>query len=159
MNTENSVHPEEEIRTTQIGKADQKLTGIRGWLIFVVIGLIYAVFANLANANDISEILVDRVARKFLFILYFEVACNVFFVCAAIVALILLFLKKAVFPKYIIAFYVLNAGLTVLDIIWASAIGIEIESFSFKVMQAVLPAIIWSSYFIMSKRVKNTFIN
>lgn len=160
MNSESTIQPEGS-QTTQIDAGDQKLTGIRGWLIVVVIGFVSTIILSLYNISKIST-LISRIssnaASKMIPALYFEMTGFAVSAFALILALIFMFSKKAFFPKYIITLYVMTAIFNITDILWALSLGSKPESLGLSVVQAILPCIIWCSYFTLSKRVKNTFV-
>ncbi|MEI8247605.1 MAG: DUF2569 domain-containing protein [Lentisphaerota bacterium] len=84
-----------------------------------------------------------------------------------IVLLVLLFRRKKFFPKLIIAYYLLDV-VSVVGCTFAVAV-ISMKQFQFselfspencrQVLNGSIWAFIWIPYFIMSKRVKNTFVN
>jgi hypothetical protein len=163
MNSENTVQPEGS-QTTQIGAGDQNLTGIRGWLIVVIIGCVATIILNLKNISEIRKLISQisgmssSVASNWMPALYFELIVSSVIILGFVLALILMFSKKAFFPKYMITLYVVTAIFNITDILWAESLGGDTGSISLNVVKAILPCIIWCSYFTLSKRVKNTFV-
>lgn len=160
MNSENTVQPEGN-QTTQIDSGDQKLTGIRGWLIVVVIGFVITIILSLYNVSEISTLISgisSNAGRKLIPALYFELTGFAVIALALVLALIFMFSKKAFFPKYIITLYIMTLVFNITDIIWAYSLGSKVEFLALSVFQAIWPCIIWCSYFTLSKRVKNTFV-
>jgi hypothetical protein len=73
---------------------------------------------------------------------------------AAIVGLVLMFRRSRVFPKYMIC---MMAG-SLLLALGALAIGMTDEDSVSDAVRSVISSAIWIPYFIVSKRVKGTFV-
>ena len=87
---------------------------------------------------------------------------------AAVVLLVLLFQKRRVLPRLMIVFYIFNLAVCAMDLLAivtfiANAfpeIAKNLIPESAKVVaQALVGTLIWVPYFLVSKRVKNTFVN
>lgn len=148
--------------------------GIGGWLILPLIGLVitpfrmvYLVISTMATALT-PEVLsyFDSPDSAFYSPLYKplvfgEILVNMFIGAAAVVLLVLLFTKKKIFPMLMVVYLAFNACFTIIDVILAKMAVPQI-ALSGEIMRpvitSVLAACIWIPYFLMSERVKNTFV-
>ena len=143
--------------------------GIGGWLILVVIGLLISltrlfttVFSESIPAlQSPTARYLDRAIKS---LLYFELIGNILFALAIIFLLLLLSQRYKLFPRLIIIFYLSNVVFVLLDLILAYQIpaiknspddGSSIKELA----RSIIGAAIWVPYFLVSKRVKNTFVN
>ena len=67
-----------------------------------------------------------------------------------VIALVLIFSKKKIVPKVMIAFYITN-------IVIQAVLSFLVSEYS-GIIQTVIAGAIWIPYFLKSERVKNTFI-
>jgi hypothetical protein len=96
-------------------------------------------------------------------ILIGEITFNIFFFLFSVFLLIILFKKKTYFPKLIITYYILNTTIMIIfyylsGLIPAVAETPDPES-ARELVRTIIGSAIWIPYFIVSKRVKHTFIN
>lgn len=143
--------------------------GIGGWLVLVAIGLIvspirlaYSIIVDyLPQINSSEWATLNFPAFKNLF--YGELVINSLFVVFAIVLLVLFFSEDRRFPKYMIAFYIANLTFVIADFAIASfhpliRLAANPEGGIMEVVRSVAAAAIWIPYFLVSQRVKNTFV-
>jgi hypothetical protein len=95
-------------------------------------------------------------------VLLYEIVGNALLVIFGIVLIILFFQKSYRFPAFMIGFIVFNLLFVIGDIILANMIpyvasGVGMESYK-DLLQTLVSASIWIPYFLISKRVNNTFI-
>jgi len=126
----------------------EKLEGIGGWLILPTIGLFLAVGLWLFNFVILGLSLSSEESGTYELITFLISMIMAFL---AVYLLVLEFKKKKHFPEWAIAY--LWAG--VLVTILLSVLDGDYSD----VFLTVIGAIIWTSYFNVSKRVKNTFVN
>lgn len=149
--------------------------GLGGWLILPMIGLAVAPMRLLAVlVTDYAPIFQDGVwenlttpgsgAYHILWgpLIIFEIVGNLFFVVGAGILLVLLLKKSYRFPALMIGFLLLNPAFVVLDHILGNLIPFiaeldDTESYT-EIVRAAVAAMIWIPYFLVSKRVKNTFV-
>jgi hypothetical protein len=147
--------------------------GIGGWLILPIIGLIFTVCRFSLTLKTYVTLFTGPAWERLTTegspvyhplsgpLLIFEAIGNLSFVCAAIVLLVLIFLKHPLLPKMMIGFHVLNLVFVSLDgalasftPLFASAIPVITEELT----RSIISAAIWIPYFLRSRRVKNTFV-
>jgi hypothetical protein len=141
--------------------------GIGGWLIVVLIGLIITTVR--LSYFSLTEILplfstIDSLGDPTLTVLLtIEFIANIFFSTAALILIILMFVKHRLFPKLMIGFYVINLVFIITDLLLASSSeiiqqnGVDPSSYK-ELIRTIVGAFVWIPYFLVSKRVKNTFI-
>lgn len=157
---------EQEIDSNQIEKKGPD--GIGGWLILVVIGLFVSIIRiGISIFTDILPLLdkLDSISNHggIGALIYFELIINSIFVLYAIVLLILMFNYSRFFPRFIIVFYISNLVFVILDLILVSnnpILGqIKLGGVTYsELLRSIIGTSIWVPYILMSKRVKNTFI-
>lgn len=150
-------------------------SGLGGWLILVAIGLIFSplrlgafvlvTFVPLFQ-NGTWEALTTPGSEQYNAlwapILIFELVCNLVFIVAFTVLAVLFFRKSRYFPKTYITFTLLNFGFIVLDT-WFASFVLPNEPLldpdtTREVVRALWGVVIWVPYMMVSKRVKNTFV-
>ncbi len=142
---------------------DPELTGIGGWLIFAMIGLIIDPFNILINLSNVSELMTETNFIKQLEIpmAYFHVAKVGYIVLLAlsILMLYLFFTKKRL---YVLSVYV-DIGIRTILIIALTTLVKNVPAIYGELMVysilGTLVNIIRIMYYIKSQRVKNTFVN
>jgi hypothetical protein len=154
---------------------DNKLRGIGGWLILVLIGLISALVKTSFDIEDLIEtfqpviritittyITVAHHPTFGVWVLYeviFNALVIVFIIC------LLVFSKSRFFPKLSIFYLIVVTFLHGIDYILGYEIlpGLTESTSSYPstdgILQALATAVLWIPYFLVSKRVKTTFLN
>jgi len=126
-------------------KQDKGPKGIGGWLILPTIGLILSALV-FAYGTLSFLVYISEEGAYFMFLLYGSIAF------LSIYSLILLFRKKKAFPTVAII------------TLWAGVGFVLIMSWLFPeegygdIFPTLIGVIIWTWYFRVSKRVKNTFV-
>lgn len=167
---------EQENKKPNTDVDQQALTGIGGWLILVVIGLtfgllrlIYAMVKEIMPVFEPDIWVQLTIEGGYLYhplgktLLYFELFGNLIFIVFSIALLITIFKKLKLFPKLIIIFLALNLVFLVADYFLADLLPInnsvaDEESLK-EIFRSIIASAIWIPYFLVSKRVKLTFIN
>lgn len=143
--------------------------GIGGWLIFVLIGLVITpirlviiVFSDMIPL--ISEQTISLANYHGLTsLIYMEIIVNLLYASFSIFLLFYIFTKHKLFPLIIIIFFLSNFFFIILDLIFAYQIpvvqqsGMDASTMK-ELIRSLFCAVVWVPYFIVSKRVKNTFI-
>ncbi|MEX6215742.1 DUF2569 domain-containing protein [Providencia hangzhouensis] len=150
----------------------RELTGIGGWLIFPMLGIIlsliilpFSIYEQNTQVIEYWVELTDPQSSSFipLFkeLIYFEVLGNVILYSTLLFLSYVFFTKKKLTTKIYIFFQIFSLVLTVTDIILASILlDLEVESSDIKdIFRALIACAIWIPYFLVSRRVKNTFVN
>jgi len=132
---------------------------IGGWLFFPAIGLILGGILSvvgLVTSLGVASNLPSRYQGIFALNLLFDVGLTAFLIYAAV----RFFGKKRNAPTIMIALMI--AGVAVNGFLLAINIGAHAEPFAIECGKAlakgIIGAIIWIPYFLVSKRVKRTFI-
>lgn len=152
---------------------EQKYKTIGGWLIIPVLGLIFTpVRLVIGIINDLLPSVTDESLAPFedplsefynpglRYMLYGEIAINVAFAIFAIIVLICLFRFKAQTPLLYIIFLSTNLFFLVFDNLLIVMLGFENEEgfLNRDIIQIIIGCCIWIPYFLLSERVKGTFV-
>ncbi|MEZ2894226.1 DUF2569 domain-containing protein [Providencia rettgeri] len=150
----------------------QELTGIGGWLILPMLGIVlsliilpFSIYEQNVQVIEYWIELTDPQSSSFipLFkeLIYFEVLGNVILYATLLFLSYVFFTKKKLTIKIYIFFQIFSLVLTVTDIILASILlDLEVDASDIKdIFRALIACAIWIPYFLVSRRVKNTFVN
>jgi len=149
--------------------------GIGGWLLLPVIGLfVFPVRILISLATEYWPIFENGLWAALTTpgskayhplwgpMLAYEIFFNVAFLVFDLVLLYLLFTKSYRFPKMFIGFAVLNLLFVVSDAVLGYQIPAVVEQGTEQMMKEIGRSFglvaIWVPYFLVSKRVKNTFV-
>ena len=149
--------------------------GLGGWLILPAIGLFILPIRLLFSLNNdflpifqqgYWEILTTPGSEAYhelwAPLIIFEVIGNIIFVIFDIILIFLFFVKSFRFPVLYIVFLALNLTFVAADLFFANSIpAVAAQNDAESVMQivrSIIGAIIWIPYFLVSVRVKNTFV-
>ena len=149
--------------------------GISGWLILVAIGLVASplmlYLTRLSVYPGVFEsggwyVLTNPDSEKyvewFALLLCSEIAFNLILFSGIIYLNFLFFLKKKIFPKAYIAFMTASLLYIPINIYLTNLLFPQTTLFNGEVIKniciALISALIWIPYMLMSHRVKNTFI-
>lgn len=150
------------------------LQGIGGWLILIVIGLVvtpirigitvYNTYVPIFSGETWSLLTTPGAAAynpMWKPILLFEIFGNLIFLFSSVALLFLLFGRKRIFPRLMIAFYIANLLFVGLDLVAASSIPTVASqadaSSTMELVRSILVCAVWVPYFLVSERVKQTF--
>jgi hypothetical protein len=149
---------------------DKHLEGLSGWLILVGLGLVISPFVILGGVVVTNvPLLMNAKFQPFLEshpaldgLILFEIASNLCFAAVNCVLLYLFFKKKRSFPTYMIlymAFHVLILfGDTAAAHMNLPSTRLSIQTTT-SIVRAATSAAIWIPYFLLSRRVKVTFVH
>jgi len=138
---------------------------IGGWLVLIAFGLIVSVGGNLLNCWKLFQFLTAAPSIKGgigLAVVMLEVFIQLFMLCASVVLVALFFFRKRTFKPLFIAYIasLFCLGLTSVALT-ASVPGVSAEvvgqAMTFPIYVFLLGAV-WVPYFLISKRVKSTFV-
>jgi len=145
-------------------------TGIGGWLILVLLGLIItpirlgvSVFMEFLPLFD-SLPMLEELYPELKSMIYLELFGNISFGIFAIILIFLMIKKDRRFPLLMIIFYVSNLVFIVFDAIYVSQMvslegSSDVDDSSKEIIRSVIGTAIWVPYMLVSKRVKRTFTN
>lgn len=153
-------------------KPPLKPVGLGGWLILPTIGIIVSLFylpfsfwVAYADVFEYWSLLTDPTSSYFMPLFkeltYFEVLGNVILYGTLLYLCYLFFTKKKLTVKVIIFFYVFSLVLVIADVILVKELlSVPVDGKDVKdIIRGVLVCAIWIPYFLISVRVKNTFVN
>ncbi len=153
-------------------KQPHELKGLGGWLILPMLGIVLSIFIlpfaiYMQNVevieywDELTNAQSDSFIPLFKELIYFEVLGNSILYAALLFLCYVFFTKKKITIKVYIFFQLFSLLLTISDIVLAmSLLDLELESSDIKdIMRGVVSCAIWIPYFLLSVRVKNTFIN
>jgi NADH:ubiquinone oxidoreductase subunit K len=144
------------------------LNGIGGWLILPAIGLVVSPFMSLHGIITASLLLTSSIYPSLSAnhpsltgLLIFEVIINAAILAAVICLNFLFYMKKRLFPRYIIALYAAQCALMLADYLAAASVfpSADLSTGLFTVIRSFIVAAVWIPYFLNSKRVEATFVN
>ena len=141
--------------------------GINGWLILVAIivciqplSFIYAL-VTVFHMEAFSVWSIIEGSTKYLLI--FEYMLNILFIFVSLYLIFLFFKKKELFKITFFVFLVVVSIATLVDFAWVIFLFNDepiSELISVRdLASAIVPTLIWGPYILLSKRVKNTFVN
>jgi Protein of unknown function (DUF2569) len=160
-----------------MGQSEQKLLkGIGGWLILPLLGLIlsplikiYMIYEGLwpIFSPDYWEDLTSPSSELYhplwSRLLIFEVAGNLTIFLLGLAALVSFLKKSRKAPRFVIMWLLLSLVFVAADTYFRGNIPGAVQEYdnilSSDLLRAGIPAAIWIPYFLISKRVKATFVN
>jgi len=90
----------------------------------------------------------------------FEMIVNILFLLFTVIVMFYLFKKKRIYPKLAIALIVIGNIIVGLDTMFGYLVGLNIIGSEIAMdIGRLIAGILWISYFIKSRRIKNTFVN
>ena len=135
----------------------RKVQGIGGWLIFPTIGLIVSILGFLGLSLLSALEIFSGEGNK---VLYIVLLCYLTISFFATYSLVLEFKKKKTFPKLAISTMWIAIPLLLIATFVEGYEGPEEIGYEIgQMVKIIISNIIWTEYFLKSKRVKNTFVN
>jgi hypothetical protein len=156
------------------------LRGIGGWLILVLIGMLFSFLSVTVSLFDSMKMFQPDVwhvittygtgAYHPLFGPWaiYEVILNTFVIVFTICLLILMYRRSRIFPKFMIFYFISAIFFQGIDFYLSYIVLTDLPKVAdtlgvypdFKgTMRAIVQSAVWVPYFLKSKRVKATFIN
>lgn len=143
-------------------------TPIGGWLVLVVIGLFLTpvlALVNLGDGNYFDQSAWTKLgtythAASLRWHFAFEMSGHLIFLCYSIFCLVLFLKKRDILPKYIIGYFVFGVIFNIANLVFFSSVA-HVKTpgdYSTAIFRSVVVAAIWIPYFMVSTRVKETFI-
>jgi hypothetical protein len=157
----------------------RQISGLGGWLILIQIGLIYSLLSNIiqvigngifnsttwSKLTDPASASYDSLWKP---ILITQLSFYSVFTLFVLFTLISFYRKKSYLPKLMITYYAVSFLFSVVNYILvlqidnlktASDVSITQASLVIGLVISAIISALWISYFIRSKRVRNTFVN
>lgn len=170
MKIENGSLPDST--ATPLPKPTPELQGIGGWLILPMLGIVlslivlpFVIYSQNAQVieywHELTNPQSDSFIPLFKELIYFEVLGNVILYAVLLFLCYVFFTKKMLTIKVYIFFQLFSLALTITDILLASSLlGIAVDASDIKdIFRGLIGCAIWIPYFLVSRRVKNTFVN
>jgi hypothetical protein len=146
-------------------------TGIGGWLIIPLLNLIAStVLAAVRGVQQFSPIFRDGTWQLLtdpssLYynsdlsgLIVFEIAGYVVWVVLGAAALALFFIKSRLAPRFVIAWLIFIPVFLMLDAVAGAEMSLDTGNNLFMIVGMVIFDAVWIPYFLVSKRVKRTFV-
>jgi hypothetical protein len=149
--------------------SNTRLEGLKGWLILPGIAIIASPIRILIETRDIWylfsawqwSIIADQLETGMLVTIVIEMICNVALIVFALFLIVMFFTRRHTFPRFFIAYFVFTLAVTGGDLLVLHLLpypGAEVEASDLgELIRLAIYTIIWSLYFMKSKRVKATF--
>lgn len=136
---------------------ENPLVGIRGWLILPAVGTVLAPLAcTIAIADNVgiyAPTLPDA-AKTLITVDIISLAC---LAIGWIVAIFALFQHRAFYPRLFIILMIGNIVQVLVAMILIARAGGDQWVMGMDLLRTILPAVVWTSYMVVSKRVAATF--
>ena len=160
-----------------MGLAPDHPKGLGGWLVLIQIGLyvtfirsfilVYDFFTNTLGSEGWYALTSPASAdyhASWKLVLIFEVSANIILLLASVYLLTLLYNKRAVFPRWLIFYYIIGLLLQLVIIVLVAGIPQSSElaasgNLLSNIARGLVNGLIWTAYILRSKRVRNTFVN
>jgi hypothetical protein len=160
--------PSAPIFSAVSNSADRELTGIGGWLILVAIRLAFAplLFLRLLLTVHFPYILNNKHETYLsahpasLALIVFEATTDSVFLLLILALNYLFYRKRKSFPSFMVCYLVVQLPYLVINHFWLVALypNLSHARDALNLIGAAISAAIWTSYFVISRRVKLTFI-
>jgi hypothetical protein len=139
---------------------------LSGWQYFIAFGLVVSfvrVAAQLLTERYFEYTLWEvfpatTTSAYFKSVYIFELAYNLFISSYALFCLFLMYMRRDILPKVIIGFYIANVAGILIDSLLASQFTQDSGESMKSIIQSLIAAAIWISYFMRSNQVKQTFV-
>lgn len=150
---------------------------IGGWLVLFSIGLVFSPLRIIIELisdpvmfnHAIWKVLLDENNTMYnpelAFLIGFEIVYNVIAVVLAVLLLIMIIQKRTSAPYLAIFYMVVTLVVLIIDTFMASTLSdvsfteAEMREYYDEIFRSFLYTAVWTPYFLMSKRVKETFVN
>lgn len=153
----------------------KNLEGLGGWLILVGLGLVIAplrmlfeyvpLYVGLFDDGTFALLSTPGTADYNVYfapLIYAEIVINSALVCAWLVAGVLFFTRRRLFPRLYVGILLITPIFITADAYAFLLVAPDEPVFdpatSLELMRAVIPALIWVPYMRVSKRVRATFV-
>ena len=168
--SDTSLAPEQALFAGTLLDADRHLEGLGGWLTLIGISLVLSPLLMLSTiAKSDLPMLLDAKYQPFLekhtaihMLILFEVATNLCFIAVLGALNYLFFKKKRSFPTYMILYLAFHVVFLCGDAVAAYVISPATQGSAESVsstIRTVVSAAVWVPYFLISRRVKATFVH
>lgn len=146
----------------------ESLDGLSGWLILVGFGLVVSPFVTLSTLVTVNlPFLYNAKYQPFLSshpalagLLLFEVITNIIFILGVLALNFLFFTKRKAFPTFMIIYLATQCCLILFDALATHVLlpSTNLAGSYAAIARPFMAALIWIPYFLISRRVKATFV-
>jgi transglutaminase-like putative cysteine protease len=146
-----------------------RLEGLKGWLILPGIAIIASPLRILIETADVWylfsawqwSIIGDQLETGLLATMVVEMICNVALIVIALFLIVMFFTRRHTFPRFFIAYFVFTLAVAAGDLLALHLLsypGVEVDASDLGALaRLAVYTVIWTLYFMKSKRVKATF--
>lgn len=141
---------------------------IGGWLVLPAIGILLSplfIFGEFVNSYaeglyNVSnwELLYSESGLGFISYYFIEQCLNTILLFSTVAICFLFFQRRTNVPKLMVAFYLFNLGLQFFACFFSYAMNYAESIWEYSLLASIVKCSIWIPYFLVSERVKNTFI-
>ena len=134
---------------------------IGGWLILVAIGLVLSSISVLLYLiSDVlpafSAVPSSQLSGELRIYLFLDLVLNISLLVYIVYVIVMFFKRSTAIAKLVISLYILNFAFIIMDrFVFKS---ISESQWTFVIIHSVVSSLIWIPYFLISKRVKGTFV-
>jgi len=157
---------------TKVAAARPEPEGIGGWLILPLIGIVLSPVTGLTQVGTylgLGESWAYLNSGQKIFLVAEAAGVLATAIVIPVVLLVLLFRKLKAFPRFYVAWAIINIAFLFVDLVGAKLLFGEVfeqqglEFFDGDTIKSIVRAlalvVIWTPYMLMSRRVTNTFVN
>lgn len=143
--------------TTQELAVENPLVGIRGWLILPAIGTALAPIACTMAIIENVEIYEPTLPDAAKTLIAVDIIILASLTIGWVVAIFALFQHRAFYPRLFIILLIGNIVQLLVAMALIARAGGTLSGMGMDLLRTVLPAVLWTSYMMLSKRVAATF--
>ncbi|MDR3726973.1 MAG: DUF2569 family protein [Terracidiphilus sp.] len=154
--------------TTPLFSTVEDMEGLSGWLVLVGIGLVVSPFVMLYTILTVNlPFLADHRYQPYLSshpafaaLAIFEVITNIIFITSVLALAYLFFTKRKAFPTFMILYLATQCCVIVFDTVTVHVLvpSANLSTSYASVARSLIGALVWIPYFVVSQRVKATFV-
>jgi hypothetical protein len=142
---------------TQTVADENPLVGIRGWLILPAVGTVLAPLACTIAIVDDVDIYAPTLPDAAKTLITVDIIILASLAIGWIVAIVALFQHRAFYPRLFIILMIGNIAQVLVAMVLIARAGGDQWGMGTDLLRTILPAVVWTSYMVVSKRVAATF--
>jgi len=154
--------------STPLFSTTEDIEGISGWLALVAFGLVVSPFVMLYTILTVNlPFLYGSKYQVFLAghpafeaLAVFEVFTNIIFIASVLALAFLFFTKRKAFPTFMITYLATQCCIILFDTLAVHTLvpSVDLSSSYTSVARSLIGTLVWIPYFVVSRRVKATFV-
>lgn len=138
---------------------EKQLKGFSGWLVLPAFGTCVSPLIIMSSVYDEYQALMDLISTRFVWLGVVSVALCVIHLVISLAALYFMIKKDRRYPMTYVAMMLFAVLYSLLMVVWVSSYNIDTSEIAKGMARAIGISSVWVPYMLVSKRVKNTFIN